>query len=110
LRGRKENKNQGQGQKEIENNQREVRPVMASLQVWPRRQKMQKMLKRPTPIEGIKRTNTVVVKNLLQGQRRRRGEIRRNSCAIQVDRRRNCYSYGGFGHMTKNYKNRRRTS
>jgi len=68
------------------------------------------MLERPTPIEGIKRTNTVVVRNFLQGQRRRRGEIRRNSYTIQVDRRRNCYSYGDFGHMTRNYKNRRRTS
>ena len=26
---------------------------------------------------------------------------------MDVDRERNCYSYGGFGHMARNYRNRR---
>ena len=32
--------------------------------------------------------------------------MRRNSYTIEVDRRRNCYSCGSFGHLARNYKNR----
>ena len=28
--------------------------------------------------------------------------MRRDSYAMDIDRRRNCYSYGGFGHLVQN--------
>ena len=62
--------------------------------MWLRRQKVQQVLARLTLIEGIERTNTVVVRNPLQEQGGRGEEIRRNSYVIDVDRERNCYSYG----------------
>ena len=60
-----------------------------------------------TPIEGIKRTNTVVIRNQRQGQGM--GQLRRDPNAMDVDRRnnRNCYNCGGFRHMARNYRNRR---
>ena len=38
----------------------------------------------------------------------RTGFSQRNPYAMDVDRRenRNCYTYGGFGHLTRNYRNR----
>ena len=46
-----------------------------------------------------RKTNIVVVRNLLQRQERRRGEMRRDSYVIDVNRERNCYSCGGFGYL-----------
>jgi len=63
------------------------------------------MLARPTLIKEMKRTNAVVVKNSLQGQRGREGEIRRNIYIMNIDRERNCYSCGEFGHLMKNCRN-----
>ena len=34
--------------------------------------------------------------------------MRRNPYAIEVNKSRNCYSCGGFGHLAKNYRNRER--
>ena len=31
--------------------------------------------------------------------------MRRDLYAMDVDRKRNCYSYEGFGYLTRNYKN-----
>ena len=45
-------------------------------------------------MEGVERTNTVIAKNSLQGQRRE--EMRRNIYVINVDREKNCYSCGDF--------------
>ena len=53
----------------------------------------------------MKRTNAVVVRNLLQEQGDRGGEIRKDPYVINVDRERNCYSCGGFGHLAQNCKN-----
>ena len=47
----------------------------------------------------IEKTNVVVVRNPLQGQERRNRETKRDSYTMDVNRRRNCYSYGGFGHL-----------
>jgi len=55
------------------------------------------------PIERVERTNTVVVRNPLQEQRE--GGIRRDPYIMDVDRGRNCYSYGGFGHLAWNCRN-----
>jgi len=65
------------------------------------------VLARPTLIEGIERTNAVVVRNLLQEQEGRRGVIRRNPYVIEVNRKRSCYSYGGFGYSVRNCRNQR---
>ena len=51
----------------------------------------------------MEKTNIVVVRNLLQGQGERKGGIKRDSYTIDVDRGRNCYSCGGFGHLIQNY-------
>jgi len=53
-------------------------------------------------MEGVKRTNTVVVRNPLQAQERRGGGIRRDPYIIYMDKGRNCYSCGGFGHLAWN--------
>ena len=58
-------------------------------------------------MEGVKRTNTVVVKNFLQGQGGKRERMRRNSYAIEMDKRRNCYNCERFGYLAWNCKNQR---
>jgi len=52
----------------------------------------------PALMEGVERTNAVVV----------RVPPRRDSYAIEVDRGRNCYACGGFGHMARHCRNRGR--
>ena len=59
----------------------------------------------PAPIEGVERTNAVVVRGVGQ-------EVgippRWDPYAMEVDRERNCYTYGGFGHMARHCRNRGR--
>jgi len=57
-----------------------------------------------TSIEGVERTNAVVISNPLQGQGDR-GEMKRDSNTIEVNSGRNCYSYRGFGYITQNCRN-----
>jgi len=59
----------------------------------------------PALIEGIERTNTVVVRGQGQGAGI---PPRRDPFAIEVDRGRNCYACGGFGHMARHCRNRGR--
>jgi len=59
---------------------------------------MQQALMRPTPMEEIKRTNTIVVRNSLQEQAGRE-RIRRDINVIEVDREKNCYSCREFGYI-----------
>jgi len=59
----------------------------------------------PTLIEGVERTNAVVVRGQGQGQG---APLRRNPYAIEVDRRRNCYACGRFGHIAHHCRNRGR--
>ena len=66
---------------------------------------MQRELVRPVLIEEVERTNTVVIRNLLQGQIERGGEMRRNLYVMNVDRGRNCYNCGEFGHLVRNCRN-----
>ena len=56
-------------------------------------------------MEGIERTNAVVVRGSGQGAG---VPSRRDSFAMEVDRGRNCYACGGFGHMACHCRNRRR--
>jgi len=52
-------------------------------------------------MKRIKRTNTVVVKNLLQEQENREGGIRKDSYMMKVDRERNCYNCEKFGYLAR---------
>ena len=61
----------------------------------------------PAPMEEIERTNAVVVRG--QGQGQSAGvPPRRDPYAMEVDRGRNCFACGGFGHMARHCRNRGR--
>jgi len=77
--------------------------TMPRLQVWPRRQEIppQQATTGPAPIEGVERTEAVMVHS-----QQRTEFAQRNPYAMNVDRRRNCYNCGGFGHIAKHYRNR----
>jgi len=53
-------------------------------------------------MEGVERTNAVVVRGTGQGVG---APPRRDPYAMKVDRGRNCYACGGFGHMARHCKN-----
>jgi len=74
--------------------------------VWQRRQiPPQPVPIRPAPMEGVERTNAVMVR----GPGQRAGTPpRRDPYAMEVDRGRNCYACGGFGHMAHHCRNRGR--
>ena len=57
----------------------------------------------PAPMEGVERTNAVVVRGAEQGAGI---PPRRDSFAMEVDRSRNCFACGGFGHMARHCRNR----
>ena len=59
----------------------------------------------PAQIEGVERTNAVVVRGQGQGVGI---PPRQDPFAIEVDRERNCYTCGGFGHMARHCRNRGR--
>jgi len=74
--------------------------------VWQRRQPLpQQATTGPAPMEGIERTNAVVVRGAGQGVG---VPPRRDLFAMEVDRGRNCYACGGFGHMARHCRNRGR--
>jgi len=56
-------------------------------------------------MEGVERTNMVVVRGLGVGQSGG-ASPRRDPFAMDIDRGRNCYACGGFGHMARNCRNR----
>jgi len=60
---------------------------------------------RPAPMEGVERTNAVMVRGPGQGMG---APPRRDSYAIEVDRGRNCYACGEFGYMACHCRNRGR--
>jgi len=76
--------------------------------VWQRRQSLpQQATIGPAPIEGVERTNAVVVRGLGQGAGQNAGiSPRRDPFAIEVDWGRNCYACRGFRHMARNCRNR----
>ena len=59
----------------------------------------------PAPMEGVERTNAVVIRGQGQGAGI---PPRRDPFAMEVDRGRTCYACGGFGHMARNCRNRGR--
>jgi len=58
----------------------------------------------PAPMEGVKRTNTVVIRGQGQGIE----APRMDPYAMEVDRGRNCYACGRFGHMAHHCRNKGR--
>ena len=56
----------------------------------------------PAPIEGVERTNAVVLKGAGQGMG---VPSRRDLYVMEVDRGRNCYACGRFGHMAHHCRN-----
>ena len=58
----------------------------------------------PALMEGIERTNAAVVRGQGAGQG---AEVppRWDPFAMEIDRGRNCYAYGGFGHMACHCRN-----
>ena len=78
---------------------------MPQLLVWQRRQTPpQQTTIGSVLMEGVEKTNTVVVRGSEQGIE----ASRRNPYAIEVDWGRNYYVCGGFGHMAHHYRNRGR--
>ena len=75
--------------------------------VWQRRQPLsQQAITGPAPIEGVERMNVVVVRESEQGVGQSVGvPLRRNSFAMEVDWRRNCYACEEFGHMARYCRN-----
>jgi len=63
----------------------------------------QQMTTGPAPIERVERTNVVVVRGAGQGVG---APPRRDPYAMEVDRGRNYYACGGFGHMSHHCRNR----
>ena len=59
----------------------------------------------PAPMEGVERTNAVVVRGSGQGQSMG-APPRQDPFAMEVDHRRNCYACRGFGHMARYCRNR----
>ena len=100
LRGKKE---QEGGAPKQEQRQNMPRPL-----VWQRRQQPpQQVTTGPALMEGIERTNAVIVREQGQGQ----GvevSLRWDPYAMEIDRGRNCYACGGFGHMAHHCRNRGR--
>jgi len=58
---------------------------------------------RPALMEGVERTNVVMVRGPGQGIG---APPRKNPYAMEVDRGRNCYACGGFGHLARHCRNR----
>ena len=60
-------------------------------------------------MEGVERTNIVVVRGTGQGQGQGTGvSPRQDPYAMEIDRERNCYACEGFGHMAHHCRNRGR--
>ena len=91
--------------KEVGAPKQEQRQSLPRPLVWQRRQMPQQATTGPAPMEGIERTNTVVVRGAGQGVGI---PPRRDPLAMEVDRGRNCYACGGFGHMARHCRNRGR--
>jgi len=83
----------------------EQRQIMPRPLVWQRRQIPQQVTTEPALMEGIERTNAVVVRGLGQDAG---VPSRWDPYAMEIDRGRNCYAYGGFGHMACHCRNRGR--
>ena len=81
----------------------EQRQILPRPLVWQRRQTpSQQVTTKPALMEGVERTNAVMVKGLGQGIE---APSRRDPYAMEVDRGRNCYACRGFGHLACHCRN-----
>ena len=87
--------------------QKQKRQSMLQSLVWQRRQPFsQQVTMGSAPIEGIERTNVVVVRGLEVEIGQNVGVSPRwDSYAMEVYWGRNCYACGGFGHIAHYYRN-----
>ena len=87
--------------------QKQERQSLPRPLVWQRRQPLpQQTTMGPAPMEGVERTNTVVVRGSGPAGGQNAGvPPRRDPFAMEIDRGRNCYACGGFGHMAHNCRN-----
>ena len=81
--------------------QKEQRQNLPRPLVWQRRQPPQQATMGPAPMEGVERTNAVVVRGQGAGVPQRRDPF-----AMDIDRGRNCFACRGFGHMACHCRNR----
>ena len=93
------------GKKEVGGGtQKQERQNLPRPLVWQRRQPLpQQATTGPALMEGVERTNAVVVRGQGQGAGI---PLRRDPFAMDIDRGRNCYACGGFGHMARHCRNR----
>ena len=94
------------GRKEVGGGlQKQERQSLSQPLVWQRRQPLpQQATIGPALMEGVERTNAVVVR----GQGQNAGiPPRWDPFAMEIDRGRNCFACGGFGHMACHCRNRR---
>ena len=90
--------------KEVGGGKPEQKQILPRPLVWQRRQPLpQQATTGPAPMEGIERTNTVVVRGQGAGI-----SPRRDPFTMEVNWGRNYYACGGFGHMARNCRNRGR--
>ena len=93
------------GRKEVGGGvQKQERQSLSRPLVWQKRQPLpQQATMGPAPMEGVERTNAVVVR----GQGQNAGiPPRWDPFAMEIDRGRNCFACGGFGHMARYCQNR----
>ena len=84
----------------------EQRQIMPRPLVWQRKQQPpQQVTIGPALMEGVERTNAVVVRGQGQGTGI---PPRRDPFAMEVNRGRSCYACGRFGHIACHCRNRRR--
>ena len=93
--------------KEVGGGQKQEKQSLPQPLVWQRRQPLpQQATTGPVPIEGVKRTNVVVVRGSGSGIGQSTGiPPRRDPFAMEVNQGRNCYACGGFGHMACHCRN-----
>ena len=94
--------------KEVEGGKQGQRQNLPRPLVWQRRQPLpQQATTGPALMEEVERTNVGVVRGLGVGVGQNTGTPpRQNPYAMEVDRGRNCYACGGFGHMAHNCRTR----
>ena len=92
--------------KEVGGKQKQQQSLPQPL-VWQRRQPLpQQATTGPAPMEGVERMNAVVVRGTGAGGSQNAGvPQRRDPFAMDIDRGRNCYACGGFGHMAHHCRN-----
>ena len=92
--------------KEVGGGKQEQRQSLPRPLVWQRRQPLpQQATMGPAPMEGVERTNVVVVRGLGVGQSGG-APPRRDPFAMDIDRGQNCYVCGSFEHMACHCRNR----